>query len=277
MVIQGEDLIFNDFRASDFGLVLDVSFEGAIDSDDEIMITPTISDVFVGERPHATYLSQKYQDHLELTAVFAHNPCSGQLQTFEQKEVRHILRALLNARGDNGYRDLKVIPHAERAEEDYYYKAVVKNISYRTIGEDIVGINVTFQCNGSYAFSPIRSRILDLTANQSKVLYLQEDDDYNNYLLPQVTITAKAAGNLTLTNKTDNNWAFTFTGLQNGEVLKIDCENEIITSSKARTYILNNTNLHFPRLLAGQNEYVSNLAAKVMFQFRERVKVGFVP
>ena len=149
-----------------------------------------------------------------------------------------------------------------------------KQIEYERLGYHVVGYDVTFEIDGGMAYSEEQSITISARANQKFYIHCNSDD-VHDYTRPEIQLTASTAGTLTLTNNTDS-WSSIMQNMTAGEVLTIDCKNELLSSSRTRTYILNDFNMHWPRLLPGQNEYVCSQNATITFKFRATRKVGYV-
>ncbi len=87
--------------------------------------------------------------------------------------------------------------------------------------------------------------------------YYNKSDVYD-YIYPTVEITmGSSGGNVTITNHTDNDRVFQFTGLSGSEVLNIDNKNKIIKSSTL-IYRLSNFNKKWFRFKDGLNSLSMN-------------------
>ena len=271
MVITCDDLIFNDFRMSDHGLISGNGSDGAIDDSVDMSLTPTSTVAFLGERPTSKFISQKYKTNPEVTVRFAKAYCNKtDDETFTENELRHLNRLLT---GKRGYSWLKIIKN-KTMETDYSYRARVSKIEYERLGYDVVGYDVTFECDGAHAYSEEQKITFNVTAGTPFYVFCNSDD-LHNYTLPTITLTTDSGGTLTLTNRSDN-FSSEISDMTSGETLTIDCQNELLSSSRTRTFILNDFNLHWPRLLPDKNEYTCSLDATITFTFRAARKVGFI-
>lgn len=273
MVITCEDLIFNDFRMSDYGLISGNGSDGIIDSTEDMGMAPTITKVFTGESPHSTFISQKYETNPQFTVKLTKANCDATdtEDYFSENELRMYNRLLT---GKPGYSWLKVI-NDEYNDTDYYYRAKVVSIAYQQLGYHIIGYEVTFELDGGIAYSEEQTVYITASANTSFYVFCNSDDLYN-YTLPVVKITPSSAGTLTITNITDNNRITQMENMNADETLTIDSRNELLFSSRSRQYILNDFNIHWLRLLPGKNEIRCNMNATIGLTFRAARKVGFV-
>lgn len=271
MVITCDDFIFEGFRMSDYGLICWNGSDGEIDDVADMSLTPVITTVFTGDSPHSTYVTQKYESQGEFTIKLTKAFCgSNETNYFTENECRAYNRLLT---GKPGYSWLKVINN-EVMETDFYYRAQVARIEYERLGLHVVGYDITFSIDGGMAYSEEQTVFINAVANQKFNIY-SNSDDLHDYTRPVIKITASAAGTLTLTNNTDS-WSSVMENMTAGEELKIDSKNELLSSSRARTYILNDFNLHWPRLLPGKNEFVCSQDAVITLIFRAARKVGYV-
>ncbi len=271
MVITCDDLIFNDFRMTDYFLVSGNGSDGEIDDVENMSLTPNITSVFVGENVHSTYTSQKYDEANEFTVKFARNDCSGRANDyFTENELRQFNRLLT---GKPGYSWLKLVNN-QVMETDFYYRAMVSRIEYERLGTHVVGFDVTFLTDGGRAYSEEQTIYISAKANTPFYVFNNSDDLWD-YLLPKVEITLSTAGTLTLKNTTDD-WESQVQNCTAGEKLTFDSQKNLLTSSKLRRFILNDFNLRWIRLKPGKNEYMCNQNATLKFTFRAARKVGYV-
>ena len=271
MVITCDDFLFEDFHMSDYGLICWNGSDGEIDDTADMAMTPTITTVFTGESSNSKFVSQKYENNPEFTIKMTKAFCgNSELNYFTENELRMYNRLLT---GKAGFSWLKLVNN-EVMETDFYYRASVSRIEYERLGYHVVGYDVTFELDGGMAYSEEQTITIRATANKKFYIYCNSDD-LHNYTLPMITITASAADTLTLTNNTDS-WNSVMENMTAQEKLTIDSKNELLGSSRARTYILNDFNLHWPRLMPGKNEYVCSQNATITFIFRAARKVGYV-
>lgn len=271
MVITCDDLIFNDFRMSDYDIVSGNGSDGEIDITENMSLTPTITKVFTGESPHSTYISHKYDSNPVFTVRFSKGYCSNDsTDYFGENELRQFNRLLT---GKSGYSWLKII-NSDVMETDYWYRAQVSAIEYQRLGIHVVGYDVTFELDGGLAYSEEQTTKVNVTANTPFYVYCNSDD-LHGYTLPKLKITTTLTGTLTLTNTADG-WTTSMDHMAAGETLTIDSKNELLSSNRTRAYILSDFNLHWPRLLPGKNTYTCSQNATLEFTYRAARKVGFV-
>jgi hypothetical protein len=270
MEIFSKDFILGNFRASDYGLLGNCSFSYNGESEDELGIAPTTIEEFIGQNPVPIYLGQKYESKLTPTLTVIKNPCVyNDNMKFSEKELRSILRIIT---GFKGYQWLKLIN--EEIDDDLWYRAKVNNISYQRVGGNVVGVIIFMECDSIFAWS--RENEVRIQAKSNEPFYVfNNTDDLYNYIFPYVEITSTANGTVSIVNISDNNWTSEIQNIKTNEKITIDSQKEIIKSSIEHKLLLNDFNLHFPRLIEGKNEYISNTDITITFKFRVPRKVGF--
>lgn len=273
MEVFGNDFLFGkNFRASDYGLYI-ASFSHNGESEDEISLSPTVIEEYVGHNPVPVYLGQKYESKLTPSITVVKNPYmyKGDNLHFTEKELRAILREIS---GIKGYHWLKLVNYD--IDNDLWYRARIEKISYKRVGGNAVGIILNFICDSGFAWS--EKTIIDklLIQKNQKISIFNDTDDLNNYVYPIIKIQSNSdiSGTFAITNLSDKNWVTRINGIKKGEIITIDSKNEIISSTITRTF--NDFNYCFPRLVPGRNIYTSNVNIYLTFTYRTPRKVGFV-
>lgn len=267
MEVFSKDLIFGNFRFSDYGLIVG-SFNYKGDSTDDIGMSPSTVEEYIGHNPVPVYLGQQYSNKLEFEAGFIKNPCLRGDDHFSEKELRAILREVT---GKKGYQWTKLINN--ETDEDLWYRARVTNVSYERMAGKVIGIKLSFECDSLFAWSTQNTVRINAKANVPFYIY-NNSDDLNNYVLPSVKIHAKEAGEVSITNTTDN-WE-TVVNFVGNETITMDSKSELVASNlPSHSLILNDTNLHFFRFVPDKNQYISNKDVEITFTYRVPRKVGF--
>lgn len=270
--IYGRDFIFGDFRASDHGLY-PATFTTSANDEEETGIGVTTTEEYISDNPVPVYVGQKYSDKLHPSITLTKNDCLTDELYFSEYDCRAVLRQVI---GQRGYKWMKVV--TEEIGEDIWYRARVTNIKYQRITGKIAGIILDMECDSHFGWTAEKTVTINAKANTPFDIFIHTDDIYN-YVLPVVTIIPKQNGNISIVNKSDNDWTVKFDGAKNGETIIYDCKNQIIDGSRnasgqAITKYLDSSNIHFFRLLE-VNKFVSNLNATIKFQFREPRRVAF--
>lgn len=267
MEVFGNDLIFGEFRLSDYGMILS-SFEYSGVSEDEVGIVIDTIEEFIGDNPIPVYLGDKYTDKIKLQITFSKDPCmyTGNNIYFSEKECRNILRIVT---GLKGYQWLKIISDSD--EDDIWYRAKITNISAQKINGKVAGLILQMECDSPFGWSNETVIDLNFKANKSIRIHSNTDDLYN-YIYPMITIKFNSEGTFVLNNLTDK-WATQINNVKKSETITIDSKHEIIASSISHDLLLNDFNLHWVRLLPDENEFITNMDARITFTYRVPRKV----
>lgn len=269
MEIFGNDWILGDFRASDYGLVL-ASFTYDGNSDDELGYKTSATEEFVGKKPVSVYLSEKHEDKLrpQITLIKNQDLFSQDMMGFTEKECREILRILT---GIKGYQWMKV--DTLSGGENIWFRTKLNSISYKRVAGKTVGFIFDTECDSYYGYSEKDSVSINAISDTPFYIY-NNTDDLVNYILPTVSITSHSDNaSINLMNETDNSWTTEFKNTRKNETLFIDSDSEILSSDINHSLLLDDFNLHFPRLVPGMNKYVCSCDATIVFKFRVPRKV----
>jgi len=128
--------------------------------------------------------------------------------------------------GQQTYKKLQVVQYDMKP---YYFNCFLTSPRIVKTGNKINGMSGTVVCDSPFAWEFEKTFTHD-TSNDSFTIYNSSDDNYYTY--PTITITMDSfGGDFTLTNTNDNSRVFEFIGLDADEVVTIDNERNIITSS----------------------------------------------
>ena len=130
------------------------------------------------------------------------------------------------------------------------------NVDMIVYGGNVIGLQLTLQTNAPFAYyDPI-----DCEMNFDKpgaMASIYDMSDEIGYIYPNnVIIKCLASGNLTINNSQDGNRNTVINNCINGEILTLDGENKIITSSKNHEKLYNDFNYNFIRI---SNKYENNM------------------
>ena len=95
-------------------------------------------------------------------------------------------------------------------------------------------------------------------------------------MYPIVSISALSSGDLSIINKTDNNWISKIKNVKSKERITMDSKVQIISSNLIHELLLNDFNLGWFRLIPDKNEYISNMDIIISMTYRVPRKVGIV-
>lgn len=134
-------------------------------------------------------------------------------------------------------------------------------------------IDIDFRCDSPYSYTEIiTTEWIDYSANSAEgsEVTIFNTGDFED--CPFIEIEKVGNGDVKLINLSNNNQEMKFTGLVDGEILKIDGSNEDIVSSLPNTYRYDNHNEVYTTLVLGQNDIMVYGNVKIRFttQFRLR-------
>lgn len=128
------------------------------------------------------------------------------------------------------------------------YNAILHSSELIHVSNEVYGITcqVTCDINGAWMEEEVLS-----FPTPSGDLKIENLSDLR-YVKPYIEFTFKGGSEIVFTNKSDNNREFSFTGLTNGEVIKVDCDTGEISSS-LNINRMGKCNKKFLRLISGIN------------------------
>lgn len=156
---------------------------------------------------------------------------------------------------------------------DITFQVNISNPQIIKVG-DVVGMEFSVSCKYPFGHYNITPKLYNITsANQQIKLYINNDDD--DYIYPDVIITANASGNLSITNSTETeNRVFTINNLVAGEVITINGNTPDISSSISTHKVWTDFNKHWIRFIDGSNVLTVSKLCSVTFNYKEPRKVG---
>ena len=158
--------------------------------------------------------------------------------------------------GSRGYKKLQPV---QSDMQSYYYNCIITKITNNYIGNALYGFNIHAECDAPYAWEEAKTLTKNyaMGANNDAFTFYNNSAD-NDFTWPIFTFTLNGTGTgLTITNGTENNRQTIFTGLSYYEVITVDSDNEIITSSTALNRVPN-FNFNYLRLIPGMNVLTLN-------------------
>lgn len=128
------------------------------------------------------------------------------------------------------------------------YKCRVSELRLITTGGSPWAFQCTVTCDSPFAYLEEETRTY--TVNSSSTIDIDNISSYKGYYRPKIKIITRQAGDVSITNTSDNNRLFKFTSLANNKTITVDNENQIITSD---TNLYPSFNFNFLRLVPGNN------------------------
>lgn len=237
------DMIYDGQLLSDFGFVI-----GAVDSSDGSFFTSdesTISfdTVSVCSGKHWMLADTKYETTLSATFTIVKNPCKNDNLEITDLEYRRIMRWL------NREQFLECGFTFPNQSETAYYNASF-NVEKNRVGGRLVGLDLTMNTDSPHAHRAKVSKTFAVS-NSSTVNEIEDVSDVIGCIYPDMKITIKSAGDLTIANQTTG-YNTIIKGCTVNEVITIKGKEMIIASSNSSHDISSNFNFEF---FALQNTY----------------------
>lgn len=271
MNLFGEDVIIGDFKLSDYGLMLASFDSGSSNEEEELGMDHETVEEYIGHNPVPIYLGAKYQNKLKSQITIIKNVDINTDIHFTEHECREVLRQLT---GYKGYMNMQIHPY--EFDELIYFNVRIIKASYKKVSGKVVGIILQLEFDSQFAWSKEFNISYNIKSGNTIRIYNRSDDLYN-YLYPKVTISPLSSiQNLEIINTSDNNWTTIISNIANGETITMDSKNEILQSLNKDRIIMNDFNMHFIRLVPGENQIQSNNDIQITFNFRVPRKVGFI-
>lgn len=152
--------------------------------------------------------------------------------------------------GQSGYQKLQI---QQQDMQDIYFNCFLTSPKIIKSGNMIKGIAGTVVCDSPFAWAFPKTTTKNYTSSANETFILNNTSDNSYYTYPTIIATVDIyGGTFSITNNTDNGRVFSFTGLSQTEVLTIDNERCIITSSTGLRR-LSHFNKNWFRLLRGVN------------------------
>lgn len=265
MVAKDCEFIFDDISSSKFELII-CKFDKS----------SGIERVGIGsEREFITFkapLSNKWNDlgsHYTTPLEFTIQVCKNDLSIINDDEKPKIARWLIRNDGKKWLHLNKI------GYEDIFFKCSAIKIEKFTFGEQTYGLEITFICDSPFGYSSIQQKSFNVNSNKTFTIYNDSDDIGNIYPDMQIHITQDC--NLTITNNIENR-IFKISNCSKNEIITIDGERKIITTSNKLHKIYNDFNWKHFRLVSNnfthKNEVVINGYANIELSYRTVRKVG---
>jgi len=171
------------------------------------------------------------------------------------------------------YKKLQIV---QEDMAEVYFDCILNDPKIIRVGNLLRGISFTVQCSSPFAWKFPKTTTYSYTQPtiNETIVFNNSSDDNGSYLYPKNVITMNSfGGNISITNLSDNNRVFSFTGLSSGEIITIDNSLQIISSSTGLKR-LGNFNKKFLRMIPGVNTLriqgaIASLATTCQFVSRK--------
>jgi hypothetical protein len=238
----GSEFIFDGVPSSRYDLrIFDLETGGK--SSGNAGAESTIYEEFLYRKNRSNFFGRATNTNLEFDiTVGSFNPISAM--------DRNLAQTWLTSRME--YKKFKII---QSDMIDYYFNVIFEKASNEYVGNLNQAFTLHARCDSGYAWEYPKTLTKSYTGggvtNESFTIYNSSADPDYNY--PIVDFTLNGVGtSFVLTNTSDNNRQYSFTGLSANENINTDNYNEILISSTG-LFRLSKFNLHWFRLIPGFN------------------------
>lgn len=174
--------------------------------------------------------------------------------------------------GQDGYKTLQIDQYDM---ESVVFYAILNSPEIIRVGNKIQGCKFHVVCNSPFGFTfpKVYTCAYGSSVVDAMESFYNSSDDTSNYLYPSCVITMNnIAGNITITNESDNNRVFEITGLHANEVLTINNSLQTISSSTGLKR-LGNFNKHWMRFVPYLNTlHVQGNVESIVMTYSDIVK-----
>lgn len=257
-MIQRLDFVYNNISSVDMGVI-----QVNLDSDlfRETFIAPKrINEISIRGREKPYFLGVERETiSFPLTLVFKDG--------FNEDKIR----AVANWLDQDFYKPFYFLDNPNKI----LYAMVTENSEFIHNGISDGYITLNFKCNSPYAYSPLINQLYDFTNNTSNGTSIKIINNGDLECKPIIVIESLTNNNnITIVNNT-NNIIFSFTNLNQGEIVVVDNEAETIESSLSYVWRYDNFNGNFLKLALGINTLTVYGVCKLTFKYQFKYKTIF--
>lgn len=269
------DFEYANRRLSDFGCIMcHINTDAGIE-ETSIGCDITFNTVKNSQSSLHKVTSSTYDNVYETTFEIMKNPCGrDQNDIFMTLDETRQLVKWLNRREHHKFK----MYNPDYKMDTYIYFGSF-NVQQIMMDGKVLGLSLTFKSNSPYALGEKVSVTYDVT-NENELIYLHSDSDEYGVIYPVVNIKFKQ---LCYEYRIKNNTTETIVFLKNcksGEIITLDGECKIITSSRdTHTTLFNDFNYEFLDILIddsdfSQNEYKVSHPCEITIEYYPVRKVG---
>lgn len=260
------DFEYDGLRLSDLDC-LPCSFDGG---EDVVSVGNTVS--FTTVRPPKSdrhrQVSFQFEEPFQRTISIAKDPCKTDVDAFTEEEIGKVMM-WLNRTEFNKFRPF----YDDDSFPNVYYNASF-NISLIYMGGNVVGFQLELDTDSPYAYSE------PVTVNGTNSVTVVNDSDVLYPIPCTVKITAHSSGRLVLNNSLESNSQVEIEKVTAGEIITLNGDSKIITSSINHQKLYNEFNYNFIKLtrtMSDKNNVISsNIDCSIEVTYIPVKKVGLI-
>lgn len=258
-----KDFIYDGIRLSDFGYILCSFDSSGMETVSSVPLEWQRVSLYNGE--YQPVINHQYSSYLTTTFCICKDPCnkSGQEDlNISINDIRRLNRWL------NQSNFKKFIPLGYEYDDIYFMGSF--NINEIKLGENVVGLELTFETNRPWGCT-------DYTYSNNVIqggnLDIYDDSDGNDYTYINASIACNSGGQLKITNVQEKR-DMVIDNCSRGETITIN--HPMIESSNGRN-LMDDFNFNFLRVLNGtRNTFTFSLSCSVTINYTKMIKVGVV-
>ena len=260
------DFIFDGYKLSDFGYIIthDGLFDetGAVSAMKFTNISGAQSDI---DRKVAHTYDEKY--HCDITIM--KNPCQDGDLNLTNNEISRMARWLCR-------KEYKWFRWIDDIGQDEIWWEVQIAMDKVMLGDSVIGLTLHVTANRPYGLSQLYEYEWVGGLDTTTTLFVQSDEE--GYIYPDVTITVKGGGTVSITNLYENRTT-EIANCTSSEVLTLrGGDTKQITTTIAKHNLSQDFNYKFLRLCnrwqKNENKLVISPNANVSISYRGKRKVG---
>lgn len=169
------------------------------------------------------------------------------------------------------YDDYKNLEIIQSDMNGIYYKCIITDLEYKTVGKYPWYFEATVTCDSPYAYYSTSTYTYNFGTTPSVAFRNKSSSQFYRPKLIITSSSSSANNSVTITNTSDNNRQFQITGIPAGNVvITVDNENEVITNNQGLNLYGNLTGFKFFRLVRGINNLIfsgANISIQIVCDF----------
>ena len=240
------DFEFNGQKLSDFGCIVCTFSGGGSTQTISIGSNLSLNTINRSGLNNFEILSTKYDEPFSFKIQICKNECGyfiNERRFITENEVSKIMRWL----NKKSYRKFKMI-YSDGKCSNMYYKGTFPSIQMITLGENIIGLELSFQANAPFGYYEPLDFDMDFSdINNEFTIY--DSSDEIGYIYPHILqVTVLEDGDLEIKNSQDKETVIIKNCIE-GEIITLDGKNKIITSNKTHSTLYNDFNYNFVKII----------------------------
>ena len=269
------DFSYNGEKLSDYGCIV-VSINTLFSNSVPLGSNITFDTI----RNRASYqnkiINAKYDDVITATFDVCKNPCSfhNNEMAFSSGEISYFMRWL----NQKVYYKFKPI-YENGNYSDIYFYGTFTTISAIVIGGNIIGFTLTFTANSPFGYVDDKEFTAYITESKNTFIFYDDSDEIGSLYPYYFKIDCLSDGRLEIQNDRDSK-STVIQNCKNGESIIMNCENKIITSSKAHTTLYNDFNYNYPRIINSfdnrKNVFTVSKPCNITIKYAPTRKAGII-